>query len=69
VYIEITFSPYNVALPLSKTDKNEEVIVKGFDKSLGRMNDNFLNVFHAVLLLTVDCVLLSHLIIPFNVFE
>jgi hypothetical protein len=60
VYIGITFPPYIVAVVclihvlLSETDNNEEGIEKVFDKSLWRVNDNFLNAFHNMLLLMVD---------------
>jgi hypothetical protein len=54
--MEIAFSPNTVAVVclLSETDNNEEGIEKVFDKSLMRVNDNFLNTFHKMLLLTVD---------------
>jgi hypothetical protein len=54
------FSPYTVAVfclilvLLSDIDNNEEGVQKVFDKSLWRLNDNFGNSFHKILLLTVD---------------
>jgi hypothetical protein len=60
ICIGIAFSPYIVAVVclinvhLSETHKNEEAIEKGFSKSLCRVNDNFLNAFHKMLLLTGD---------------
>jgi hypothetical protein len=56
----IAFSPYIVAIVcllhvlLSETDNNEEGIENIFDKSLWRVNNNFLNALHKMLLLTVD---------------
>jgi hypothetical protein len=58
VCIEIAFSPYIVAVVcrihvlLSETDNNEEGIEKIFDKSLWRVENNFLNALHKMLLLT-----------------
>jgi hypothetical protein len=63
VCIGIAFSPYIVAIVclihvihvlLPETDDNEEGIGNLLDKSLWRVNDNFLNAFHKILLLTVD---------------
>jgi hypothetical protein len=60
VCMGIAFSPYIVTVVclihalLSETDNNEEGIEKIFNKSLRRVNDNFLNAFHKMLLLTVD---------------
>jgi hypothetical protein len=39
---------------LSETDNNEEGIEKVFNENLWRVNDNFLNNFHKMLLLMVD---------------
>jgi hypothetical protein len=58
--IGIDFSSYTVAVVflmhvrLSEADNNEEGIQKVFDKSLWKLNDNFRNAFHKMLLLTVD---------------
>jgi hypothetical protein len=60
VCIRIAFSSYIVAVVclihvlLSETDNNEEGIEKVFNKSLWRVNDNFSNAFHKMLLLSVD---------------
>jgi hypothetical protein len=71
VCIGIAFSPYIVAVVClvhvlsSETDNNEEGIEKVFDKSLWRVKDNFFfNFYHKILLLTVDCILLGHIITP-----
>jgi hypothetical protein len=76
VCIRIAFSPYIAAvvcliyLLLSEIDNNEEQIEKVSNKSLWRVNDNFLNAFHKMLLLTVDCALFGHIItISLNVSE
>jgi hypothetical protein len=47
---------------LSETNITEEGTEKVFDKSLGRVNDNFLNAFRNILSLTVDwfCTVRSH---------
>jgi hypothetical protein len=74
VCIGIDFSPYIFAVVclihilLTETDNSEE-IEKLFDKSLWRVNDNFLNAFHKMLLSTVDCVLFGHIITPLNFSE
>jgi hypothetical protein len=58
--IGIALSPYIVAVVclihvhFSETDNNKKEIEKVFDKSQQRVNDNFLNAFHTMLLLTVD---------------
>jgi hypothetical protein len=58
VCIGIVFSPYTVVVVclihvlLSETDNNEGV-EKVFNKSLWRVNDNFLNAVHKILLLMV----------------
>jgi hypothetical protein len=60
VCIGIAFSPYIVAVVclihvlLSETDNNKGGIQKILDKSLWRVNDDFFNAFHKMLLLTVD---------------
>jgi hypothetical protein len=60
VCIEINFPPYIVGVVClthvlsSETDNNEEGIEKVFHKSLWRANDNFLNAFHKMLLLTLN---------------
>jgi hypothetical protein len=70
VCIKIAFSPYIVAVVclihvlLSETDNNEEGIEIVLDKSLWRVNDNFLNACHKMLSLMVDCVLFGHVITP-----
>jgi hypothetical protein len=59
VCIGIAFSPYIVGVVcithvlLSETGNNEG-IEKIFNKILWRVNDNFLNAIHKMLLLTVD---------------
>jgi hypothetical protein len=59
VRIGIAFSPYIVGIVYlihvlsSETDDSEEGIEKVFDKSLWRVNDNFLNAFLKKLLLMV----------------
>jgi hypothetical protein len=60
VCIGIDFSPNIVAIVcltnvlLTETDNSDEGIEKVFDKSLWRVNNDFLNAFHKILLLTVD---------------
>jgi hypothetical protein len=57
VCIAIAFSSCSVAILccihalLPETDSNEEGIKKVFDKSLWRVNDNFLNARHKMLFL------------------
>jgi hypothetical protein len=45
--------PY-ICVLLSETNNNEEGIEKVFNKSLWTVNDNFLNAFNRMLLLTAD---------------
>jgi hypothetical protein len=58
--IGIAFSPYTVAVIclmhvlLSETDNSEKGIEKVLDKSLCRENENCLNAFHKMLLLSID---------------
>jgi hypothetical protein len=60
ICIRIAFSPYIVTavclihVLLSETNNNEEGTEKVFNKSLWRVNHNFLNAFHKMLLLMVD---------------